>query len=84
MESSFYKQNREKLYATLENKTVVVVFSGKEIIKTADENMPFFASRNFVYLTGIDRKEFVLVAQKAYDRVQESIFILPKDAHLER
>ena len=49
MESNFYKGNREKLYASLPNGTMLVTFSGKEVIKTADEFYPFFANRNFVY-----------------------------------
>ena len=55
MENTFYKSKREKLYASLPDGTLLVTFSGKEVIKTADEFYPFYADRNFVYLTGLDR-----------------------------
>ena len=84
MESNFYKGNREKLYASLPNGTMLVTFSGKEVIKTADEFYPFFANRNFVYLTGVDRKEFILAAFKDNDKVEEKIFIQPKNLMVER
>lgn len=84
MESSFYKNNRQKLYETLDNGTVMAIFSGQDIVKTADESYMFFASRNFVYLTGVDRKAFVLLAQKLDDKVEEYIFIQPKDGDAEK
>lgn len=84
MESNFYKGNREKLYASLPNGTLLVTFSGKEVIKTADEFYPFYANRNFVYLTGVDRKEFILAAFKDDDKVEEKIFIQPKNLMVER
>jgi len=84
MENTFYKGNREKLYASLPNGTMLVTFSGKEVIKTADEFYPFFANRNFVYLTGTDRKEFILAAFKDKDKVEEKIFIQPKNMMVER
>ena len=84
MVNTFYKQNREELYATLPNGTVMVTHSGKEVIKTADEFYAFFANRNFVYLTGVDFKEFILAAVKVDDKVIEKIFILPKDFRAER
>ncbi len=84
MVNTFYKGNREKLYASLPNGTMLVTFSGKEVIKTADEFYPFFANRNFVYLTGVDRKEFILAAFKDKDKVEEKIFIQPKNLMVER
>ena len=72
MVNTFYKQNREELYATLPNGTVLVTHSGKEVIKTADEFYAFFANRNFVYLTGVDFKEFILAAVKVNDKVIET------------
>ena len=84
MENTFYKGNREKLYASLPNGTLLVTFSGKEVIKTADEFYPFFANRNFVYLTGITQKELVLTAFKWNDKVEEVLYILPNDMMAER
>ena len=84
MDKSFFLGNRQKLYSTLDNGTAVVLFSGEEIRKSADDNFPFYANRNFVYLTGLDRAQFVLLAEKIQDEVKETVFILPSDMLKER
>lgn len=85
MDASFYKGNREKLYEMLPEGSLLAVFSGKEIRKTNDEYYPFFADRNFVYLTGLECKEAVLLAIKdSSGWVDEILYILPPDMHAER
>ncbi len=65
--------------------SLLAVFSGTEVIKTNDEYYPFFADRNFVYLTGLTCKEAVLLASKDADgRVSERLYILPPDLIAER
>ena len=53
MKREFYTKNRIRLFEKLPENSVAVLFSGSEIVKTADEAYPFFADREFVYLTGI-------------------------------
>lgn len=85
MDKEFYIGNRKGLYEMLPAGSLLAVFSGKEIIKTNDEYYPFFADRNFVYLTGLTCKEAVLLAAKDADgSVTERLYILPPDAHAER
>ncbi len=84
MDSAFHQTNRNKLYASLEDGTLALIFSGVEVRKTQDENYPFYADRNFVYLTGIERERFILMAEKDGGKVEETMFILPPDAHAER
>ena len=85
MDAAFFKENREKLYEMLPEGSLLAVFSGKEVIKTNDEYYPFFADRNFVYLTGLTCKEAILLASKdAAGSVRESLYILPPDLHAER
>ena len=84
MKAEFHKGNRERLYAKLPAGSLLVMFSGEEIIKTNDEYYPFFADRSFVYLTGLECKEAVLLAAKdAEGSVEERIYILPPDAFAE-
>lgn len=65
--------------------SLLAIFSGKDIIKTNDEYYPFFADRNFVYLTGLECKEAVLLACKdGSGRVDERLYILPPDDYAER
>lgn len=84
MEKGFYINNRRRLYDSLVNGTVLLMFAGRAPRKTGDEYYPFFANRNFVYLTGLVREHFILMAVKENDAVSEKIFILPKDLLKER
>ncbi|MBR3504599.1 MAG: aminopeptidase P N-terminal domain-containing protein [Clostridia bacterium] len=85
MDRSFHEGNRRRLYEALTPGSLLAVFSGEEIRKTNDEYYPFFADRGFVYLTGLEGKEFVLLAGKdGGGAAWERLYILPPDAHAER
>ena len=78
MERSFHEGNRQRLYGALTPGSLLAVFSGEEIRKTNDEYYPFFADRSFVYLTGLEGKEFVLLAGKDGEGTAwERLYILP-------
>ena len=81
----FFSSNRRKLYAMLEPDSILLLFSGVEIRKTNDEYYPFFAERDFLYLTGIEQKESILLALKdSSGTVTERLYILPSDMMAER
>ncbi len=85
MDKRFYIGNRERLYHKLKENSVLILFSGEEVRKTNDEYYPFYTDRNFLYLTGLDSKEFVLVATKAAGgQISERVYILPADMMQER
>ena len=85
MNKEFYFGNRQKLYTMLQPGSLMVLFSGNEIRKSADAYYLFYANRNFVYLTGISQKESVLLVQKYRDSsIRECLYLLPKDAMAER
>jgi len=85
MEQTYYRGNRARFYEAMEPNSLAVIFSGVEIRKTNDEYYPFFTDRDFLYLTGLDSKEFVLLAVKdEAGQVKESIYILPSDLMAER
>ena len=63
MKQDFHYGNRQRLYRTLPEDTLVLLFSGHAKKKTADEDYPFYADRNFVYLTGLDCEGFVFLAE---------------------
>ena len=84
MDRSFYSRNRERLAERLKPGTLAVFFSGEEIRKTNDEYYPFFADRDFVYLTGIEQKQSVLLIMKDGSRVTERLYLLPGDLMAER
>ena len=85
MEKEFHMGNRQRLYARLEPESLLVLFAGTELRKSADACYPFFADRNFVYLTGVEQKQSVLLARKdAAGAVCERLYLLPKDPMAER
>lgn len=85
MNKEFHIGNRQRLYTMLQPGSLMVLFAGKEIRKSADAYYLFYANRNFVYLTGISQKESILLAQKTRDgSVSECLYLLPKDAMAER
>ena len=85
MQKSYYVNNRKRLYQHMDAGSLLAIFSGEELWKCGDEYFPFFADRNFVYLTGLKCKSAVLLAAKDPDgSVQERLYLLPPDALAER
>ena len=78
MDKSFYIGNRQRFASSMRPGSVAVLFAGQEVRKTNDEYYPFFAQRNFVYLTGIQQKNTVLVICKDSDAsVSHRLYIQP-------
>ena len=85
MKKEFHIGNRARLYAMLPQDSLLILFAGEELRKSADAYYPFYANRNFVYLTGIQQKQSVLMSYKAPDgSIAERLYLLPKDAMAER
>ena len=85
MHSSFHTGNRNRLYESLKPNSLLAIFSGEEIRRTNDEYYPFFADRSFVYLTGIEGRNFILLAMKNGEGgCHERLYILPPDQMAER
>jgi Xaa-Pro aminopeptidase len=84
MNAVYYAANRRRFYENMESGSALILFSGRKIRKTSDEFYPFFAERNFVYLTGLSCKEAVFVAVKEGTSVAERLYILPPDLMAER
>ncbi|MCD8077578.1 MAG: Xaa-Pro peptidase family protein [Lachnospiraceae bacterium] len=84
MEKTFHQGNRRTLYESLADGTIALVFSGHAPRKTSDEKYPFYANRNFLYLTGLEGENYILMAVKDRGEVRERLFILPPDALAER
>ena len=87
MDRAFHEENRKELYRSLEEGTLFVYFAGRVLPQSADAEYPFFANRNFVYLTGLDGAEvhdFIFLAKKTGTGVEEAVFALPPDPMAER
>ena len=84
MEPQFYKGNRDAFMEKLEPGSLALFFSGSPVRKTADDDYGYFANRNFVYLTGMEQKDTVLMMEKDASGYRETLFILPPNLIEER
>lgn len=79
MDKQFHIDNRQKLSAHIEDNEAMLFFSGESQRKTADEDFPFFANRNFLYLTGVKQEGSALLIQRKNGIVSERLFVAKPD-----
>ncbi|MDO5440835.1 MAG: Xaa-Pro aminopeptidase [Erysipelotrichaceae bacterium] len=72
---NLYSKRREMLLKNLGPNSVVILFSSD----AETEEGRFKINRNFYYLTGIDKKQMILVLMDKAGVTSESLFILPYD-----
>ena len=84
MEASFYAENRRAFAEHMESGELAVFLSGELLRKSADDDYPFYANRNFVYLTGIEQRDSLLVLYKDGNKTVEKLFVLAPNAFEER
>ena len=78
MTKEFYRENRQILCRDAEPESLILLFSGHAPRKTGDEDYPFYANRNFLYLTGIEQADTVLMLQTGSSGIREKLY-LPND-----
>ena len=64
MRADFYKENRDNFAAKMEPGSLALFFSGELQRKSSDDDYPWYPSRNFIYLTGIEQHDSVLAIYK--------------------
>lgn len=84
MDQRFFVANRNRLYDTLEDRSLTILFAGEAAHKSADESYPFYPNRNFYYMTGIAEPKVVLVAVKYNGDITETLFIQRADPWMAR
>lgn len=84
MKASFFEENRRAFLEHMEPGELAIFLSGEVLRKSADDDYPFYANRNFVYLTGIEQKDSLLMLYKEGNHTEERLFILAPDALEER
>lgn len=82
--SRSHQLRRSSFYENLDDGELLILFAGSAPGKTADASYPFFANRNFFYLTGILQAHSVFMAVKRDGGIEETLFIHPKDPMKER
>lgn len=79
MEKEFHVENRRRVATHMTGNEAMLFFSGESLRKSADENFPFFASRNFLYLTGMKQEQSALLLLKKGDLISECLFVTKPD-----
>lgn len=78
------QRRRAHFYNHLQAGEAAILFAGAPPRKTADAHYPFFANRNFYYLTGILQTNSVFLAINVGGTIKETLFIHDKDMMAER
>lgn len=63
-EPEYFRENRKRFFNEIEDKTIVILFSGTAQRKTSDQYYPFECNHNFYYLTGVEQEGSVLIIKK--------------------
>ena len=79
-----YRERREKVFGRMEDKSILVLYSGEAQHISADSYQHFEANRQFFYLTGIRRENMALIIDKCGEKQVEMLFIEPIDPSVER
>ncbi|MTI70515.1 MAG: aminopeptidase P family protein [Firmicutes bacterium] len=84
MNKDFYINKRKKILDSVDDNSIVVLFSGKAPLRSADQNYRFTPNRNFYYLTGLERENFILLISKRKNKIKETLFIEKPNKELEK
>jgi len=84
MNKDFYAGNRKRLAEEMEMNSLAIFFAGHEPRKTNDEYYPFYTSRNFLYLTGLEEHHLILLISKTDKGIEEELYLQEHDMMLER
>ena len=79
-----FRERREKVYNQMEDKSILVLYSGEALHISADAYQHFEETRQFFYLTGIRRENMALIIDKCGEKLEETLFIEPIDPSVER
>ncbi len=84
LEIQYYVQRRSRLFAQMEDHSVVVLPSHTEIGSTADNMYSFRQDRNFYYMTGFNEPDSVAVLVKNGTEQKFVLFVRPNDPFKEQ
>ncbi len=84
MKNEYFMKNRKKFISLMDSNSIAVVHSNTLYTKSADMNYEFEADREFFYLTGIEKPDFIYMAEKNSDYVKETLFAYRKDEYEEK
>lgn len=74
-----YFVRRNAMSNTMRNGDMCIIFSGKEIRISRDQNYDFNVNKNFFYLTGIKNENLILFMKKINGEITSTLFIENRD-----
>ncbi len=77
-----FKLNRERLSNCIKDNSLVILSSGREIRKSADEYYNFTVNKNFYYFTNITEPNDIFIQIKKNNIVNNYLFIVENDPKL--
>lgn len=78
------KERREKLASHMSQNSVLLLFAGDLIKKSADSHYPFEVNRNFYYMTQCDEDGLIYLRLKNKQAEREVLFIKDIDPFMEK
>ncbi len=78
-----FPAHRQRLWDALPGDGIVILFSGRPLLRTADEEYRYAPNHNYYYLTGLDRENQVLVLTRRGSERTATLFIEPVDPRAE-
>lgn len=76
---NIYFIRRNAMSNTMRNGDMCIIFSGKEIRISRDQNYDFNVNKNFFYLTGIRNENLILFMKKINGEIKSTLFIENRD-----
>lgn len=74
-----YCKNRDNYFNNILEQSLTVMFSGRNIQRTGDQDYDFEVEKNFYYLTGINQDNVILLLMKNNDVNKAVLFIEKND-----
>lgn len=79
-----YGRRRQSLQEQIPDDSILILFSGSGIVKSADADYKFYTNNNFFYLTGVDRDNVIYLCEKKKNKVKEMLFIKKRNIDMEK
>ncbi len=74
-----YLKRRQNVSRYMKNGDMCIIFSGKEVRLSRDQNYDFNVNKNFFYLTGIRNENLILFMIKSDNVLKSTLFIENRD-----
>lgn len=79
-----FEARRQSVFGQMEDNSLLILYSGEALHRSADAYYLFEENKNFFYLTGLRRENMILLMKKAGGSCTSTLFIEQADPSAER